>query len=402
MEKPQLWTKNFIINTVINFLIFLGYYLLMVIIVVYAIDHLQASPSQAGLASGIFVVAGLFSRIFSGRLIEQVGRKRFLVIGIVIFSIATLLYYIVDSLALLYVVRVLHGIGWGIATTATATIAAYIIPGERRGEGISYYSMSVTLASAIGPLIGMNLYQFASFHTILVLCTALLVVIFIATGILKVPKVDLTKEQLTSMNQLKFSNFFELKVLKIALISLVVFLSYSSIISFLSSYTKEINLVDAGSFFFMVYSISILISRPITGKLLDLQGENFVMYPSFLLFAIGLIMISQAHNSFILLLSGVFMGFGFGTYASSGQAIAIKLSAPHRMGLATSTFLAIAEMGIGMGPYFLGFIIPKVGFRGLYVGMAGLVIVAMLLYHFVYGRQVENSMHYNDFSIKSF
>lgn len=390
MNKSKLWTKDFMIITMVSFLIFLGYYLLMVIIVIHAMDHLNASASEAGLAAGIFILAALPSRIFTGRMIELVGRKKMLIIGLVIFSIATLLYFKADNLIFLYIVRVLHGIGWGIATTCTLTIAAYIIPNERRGEGISYFSMSISLASSIGPLIGMNLYQHVSFYAILLLCLISLVIILITTSFLKVPRIELTKEQLENMRRFKFSNFFELKVLPIALIAFIVYFSYSSIVSFLSSYVKAINLMEAGSFFFMVYSAAILISRTISGRLFDSKGENFVMYPSFILFAIGLAIVSQAHSGFILLLSGVFMGFGFGTFTSSTQAIAIKLAQNHRKGLATSTFQAIADMGIGIGPSILGFVIPAVGFRGLYVCLSGVVIAAMFLYYFMYVRRVKN------------
>ncbi len=359
----------------------------MVIMVVHAIDHLDASPGQAGLAAGIFILAALPSRIFTGRMIELVGRKKMFIIGLAIFSIATVLYLMADNILFFYIVRVLHGIGWGIATTCTATIVAYIIPNEQRGEGISYYSMSISLASSIGPLIGMNLYQHVSFYSILVLCIISLVIISILTSFLKVPKVKLTKEQIKNMKHFLLGNFLELKVLPIAFVGFVVYFSYSSIVSFLSSYSQAINLIKAGSLFFAVYSASILISRPITGRLFDSKGENFIMYPSFILFTLGLIILSLAHSGFILLLSGVFMGFGFGTFVSSTQAIAIKLAPDHRKGLATSTFQAIADMGIGIGPSILGLFIPVVGFRGLYVFLSGVVIVAMILYYFVYGRK---------------
>lgn len=392
MTKSRLWTKNFIINTIINFLIFLGYYSLMVVIAVYAIDQLKATPSQAGLAAGIFIVAALFSRIFTGRAIEQVGRKKMLYIGLTVFSIATVLYFKATYFPFFMLVRIIHGIGFGISTTSTATIIANIIPHDRRGEGIGFYSLSVTLGSAIGPLIGMNLYQYVSFKAILILCVALLVVIFVQSVFLKIPKAELTVEQLDDMKRLTLNNFFEFKVLPIALIATLVYFSYSSIIGFLSIYTKEINLVGAGSFFFMVYSLSILISRPLIGRLFDSKGENFVMYPAFVLFAIGLVILSQAHQGFILLLSAVFLGIGFGTFASSGQTIAIKVSPAHRMGLATSTFLAIAEMGIGLGPYFLGLLLPVIGFRMLYLIMAIVVIIAMFGYYFVHGRKVKNAV----------
>lgn len=52
--KEALWTKSFVLDTLINFLVFLIYYLLIVIIAVVAKDNLHATASQAGLAVGIY------------------------------------------------------------------------------------------------------------------------------------------------------------------------------------------------------------------------------------------------------------------------------------------------------------------------------------------------------------
>ena len=63
------------------------------------------------------------------------------------------------------------------------------------------------------------------------------------------------------------------------------------------------------------------------------------MYPAILSFAIGMVLLSQAHHGLTLLLSAVFVGLGYGTTQSSAQALAIKRSPAHRIGLATSTFI---------------------------------------------------------------
>lgn len=54
-KKESLWTVPFVLDTVINLLVFLIYYLLMVIIAVVAKDELHASASEAGLAVGIIL-----------------------------------------------------------------------------------------------------------------------------------------------------------------------------------------------------------------------------------------------------------------------------------------------------------------------------------------------------------
>ena len=123
----------------------------MVTIAVYAVAEFDASTSQAGLVTGIFIIGTLFGRLFIGRFIDSIGRKRTLFIGLIFFTLTTILYFVNFGLTFLLINRLVHGIALGVASTATGTIVAQIIPATRRGEGIGYYSMSATLATAIGP-----------------------------------------------------------------------------------------------------------------------------------------------------------------------------------------------------------------------------------------------------------
>jgi MFS family permease len=386
MDKPKLWTKDFLINTTINFFIYLVFYSLLVVIAVYAINTLHASPSEAGLASGIFIVGALLARIFAGRSIEQIGRKKTLYIGLFFFLLTTFAYFGATRLEFLYGIRFLQGLGFGISATAAATIVTGFLPKDRHGEGISYFALSITLATAIGPFFGLYLNQYGNFNLLLGICVMVLIIACIATSFLKVTELELTEEQLVKNKQFSLDNFFEFRVLPIAIVGVFVGVGYSCIASFLAVYTQEINLIPAGSFFFIVYAVVILISRPVAGRLLDKKGQNFVMYPAFVLFAIGLGIISQAHQSSILLLGAVFVGFGFGTFMSSIQAIAVIVSPPHRMGLATSTLFIMLDASMGFGPFVIGFLIPVIGYRGLYLSMAFLVMASMFLYYLVWGR----------------
>ncbi len=89
----------------------------------------------------------------------------------------------------------------------------------------------------------------------------------------------------------------------------------------------------------------------------------------------------------MLLLSGAFIGIGYGTFITSAQAIAVKASPKSRIGLATSTFFMFADFGAGFGPFLLGFLIPLTGYRNLYETMAIVVVAATVLYYFLHGRK---------------
>ncbi|MGM9929743.1 MAG: MFS transporter [Bacillus sp. (in: firmicutes)] len=390
-SKPILWTKDFIIVSAMNFFFTLIFFLLMVTIAVYAVDEFQASTSEAGLVSGIFIIGVLLGRLGAGRFIEQVGTKRLLLMGIICFGITTLLYFGINSLSFLLVNRLLHGVSFGIVSTATGTIVAQIIPNSRRGEGVGFYSLSVSLATAIGPFVGMYLRVNANFPTIFAICFGLVLISFFTSFFLRAPQVSLTKEQMKEMSGFKFSNFIEPRAIPIAFVIMLTGFCYSSVLSFLTFYTMEINLVQSASFFFLVYAIVVLFSRPFTGKWLDTKGPNIIVYPTLTLFAIGMFILSQAHHGIILLLAGAIIGLGFGNFQSSAQALAVKLAPPHRVGLATSTFFIFMDIGFGIGPYILGFLIPITGYRGLYAAMGIIVAFTIILYYFLYGKKAHET-----------
>lgn len=85
MKQTKLWTKDFLIISAENFFAYFTYYILVATITVYATEKFHASPSTAGLAAGIFIIGTLLGRLFAGRSIERVGRKKMLYIGFIFF-----------------------------------------------------------------------------------------------------------------------------------------------------------------------------------------------------------------------------------------------------------------------------------------------------------------------------
>lgn len=387
MSKSKLWTKDFIIISATTFFVALTFYLLMTTMTMYAIQQFNASQSQAGLASGIFVIGALLSRLLAGKYMEIIGRKKILGGSLVLFLIATLLYFLVNNLDILLVVRFIHGAAFGVATTAMPTSIMDIIPLERRGEGISYFSLSPTLATAIGPFLGIFIMQYADFNMMFAVCTGFSVMSIIIMLFAQIPEAGITKEQRKAMKGFARQDFFEKSAIPISMIMLLMGMAYSGILAFLNAYAIEINLTTAASFFFIVYAVFILISRPFTGRLLDAKGDNIVMYPALLLFTLSLVLLSQAESAFILLLAGALVGLGFGTIMSCAQAIATQEAPQHRIGLATATYFFCADLGMGTGPFLIGSIIPGVGFRGMFMTLAVAVFLSIGLYYLVHGKK---------------
>jgi len=187
MNKERLWTKDFIVVSTTNFLIYLVFFLLMVIMASYAVDKYHATTGTGGLVSGIFIIGILIGRLGTGRIIEDVGSRRVLVIGTLLYIITSTLYFAAINLPLLILMRFLHGFAFGVANTATGTIAAQIIPRGRHGEGIGYYSMSQILATALGPYLGIVLSQRVDFKMIFLIASLVAAISFAISFIVSQP-----------------------------------------------------------------------------------------------------------------------------------------------------------------------------------------------------------------------
>jgi MFS family permease len=363
----------------------------MVIIAVIAQNNLHATLGQAGLASGIYIIGTLLARLFIGKKLELIGRKAILRYGALFYLITTIAYLFIPTIPMLYLVRLLNGFGYGTVSTATNAIVTAYIPKSRHGEGINYYGLSTSLAAAIGPFIGMILLNYTDFRFIIVFSIILVLLTTIACFIFPVKNIELSKEHRATLNQWTFDSFIEKKVLFIAFMAFLMGLSYSSVLAFLSSYVKVINLVVISSFFFVVYALVITFTRPFSGKIFDTYGEKYVMYPSYLFLTAGLVLLSLTNSGWMLLVSGGLIGLGYGTFMSNGQAVCLKtVTDNHRIGIALSTYFIGLDLGLGVGPYILGELRSFLSFQEIYLVAGILPIICIILYKFAYrNEQVE-------------
>ncbi|ANZ34627.1 MFS transporter [Staphylococcus carnosus] len=377
-------------NFLVNFFVYLCMYLLIVVIAGYSKTEFHASDSLAGLVTGLFIVGSLIGRFITGKYVNAIGPKKTLLIGIIFLIITQLLYFIEGSLGFLMFTRLINGIATAVATTATGTIAAYITPPERKSEGISMFSLSLVLGTAIGPFFGLLLSSHYSIDILFGLCLVFGVVSLILSFFIniefKTTPIAITEgKKGFSLNQ-----FIALDAVPIAIVILITGLTYSSILTFLKFFAEERDLVTVSSYFFIFYAITSLVTRPVTGRLMDNKNENVVVYPAYVFLFATFVMLYFAHSGWLLLLAGAALGIGYGNLSSLMQAIAIKVTTPEKYGLATSTYFIGIDIGIGFGPSLLGAFTSSITYGQLYGAMAILTVITAILYFLLHGRKVKS------------
>ena len=358
MEK--LWSKDYVLNIVGNLLLFVVFYLLMVYTTKLAITEFNVSVSEAGLASGIFIVGALVARLVISRYMDFIGRKRMLIIAVVIHAICTFGYHFIDGMLFLCTLRFVQGMTYGMASTVIATTVASIVPESRRGEGIGYFTLSITLGSAIGPFLGISLPQINPLYA-LVLCDVLSISLIVLAFILNITEIKVGFRQRVEVKSFRLRTFFEPTATPISIVALLGAIGYSAVMSYIGTYSETIGLLLGGSLFYIAYSIACLIFRPISGVMIDRYGNHVVMVPILFTMILGFVAIALAHSNLVLLLGAVLVGIGYGSIPSAGQTIAVQKVKLNKFSLATSTLYIALDLGNGIGPYILGMVVPIYG-----------------------------------------
>ena len=374
-----LWTKPFVLCLANNLFLFIFYFAQTTILPIYILKELGGNLAQAGLAMTLFMISAIAVRPFSGLIIEKLGIRKTLIVSGIFFSLFSLAYLLADQLTTLFIIRFLHGIWFSILTTVCVPVVNQFIPEQRKGEGMGYYVMSVNLGIVLGPLIGLSLIEYWSYFQITTLLIALVFIGFAFCLMIPIKETENIIQTIPDKKGLVFSDVVEKKALPVAVLAALISFSYASIMSFIAPFAASKNLMAYASLFFVVFAISMMSLRPITGKIYDRKGPQYVIYPALLVFSLGLFLLSQIQTLWGFLLAAVLIGVGFGSAQPCIQTLAIQRAPKHRIGYATSTFYTFYDVGIAVGSLLIGALIATYSYQFAFI-LCSLLTLCSIVY----------------------
>lgn len=154
--KDKLWSPTFVLIIV---LIFVGYMVnqgLNTGTSVY-LSYIGETAALAGIGAAVFSISGGFARLFGGKTIDSKGRAKCIIFGMGMMVVTTIAPVLDYTGAAFVILRILQGIGFGLATTAVMTAAADVLPLSRLNEGIGYSGLGQALATSVGPAFALTL-----------------------------------------------------------------------------------------------------------------------------------------------------------------------------------------------------------------------------------------------------
>lgn len=141
------------------FLVFTGIGLVIPIMPKFMAE-LSISGSTVGLLVAAFSLTQLLFSPQAGRLADSFGRKRMIVIGMIVFALSEALFGLASDPVLLFASRMLGGISAALIMPAVMAYAADVTTKEERAAGMGYINAAITTGFIIGPGIGGYIAEF--------------------------------------------------------------------------------------------------------------------------------------------------------------------------------------------------------------------------------------------------
>lgn len=314
--KEALFTPSFIAVCSANLLFFIASFMMVPVLPIYLLDGLHASKSVVGIILSAYMIGALVMRPLSGFLADQFPRKiLFLVCGI-LFAAQFEGYLLFNALALVGIVRALHGMSFGALSTSAATLAVDVIPIAKLGTGIGLYGMMGSLAMALGPMIGMLVLEAGSYDAVFITAMGCA-----AGGILLGLLVKKQRVTASRGEKISLDRFF-LKKGTYAFIGLVLMaFVYGLLVNYLSVFARERHVMANPGYFFLLMSLGLILSRLFAGGMIDkgyigrliLGGKGTILLASLLFLFVP--------TETVFFGSAVAFGLGFGMMSPSYQTV---------------------------------------------------------------------------------
>ena len=369
--RSKLVNKNFVIAFLMQVLNVTCFSIFGAVIPLWMTDQFGANPAEVGLIVGVAGLSPIIARPFMGYLIDRFGRKRILQVGVLLGGVMSLVFLLAKDPTTIFVVRFIQLIPFVATSTGLVTIATDIIPEDRRGEGLSYFTTSTTLPLAIGPSIGLALYK-VNWQFPFILAGVIGLIGFVASFILTLPKYE------TVAGKFSIKSTFDKRVGIAAIISAIAFLALPTIFSFVALYGEEISInLDRVGFVYMSYAASLLITRVVGARTIDKKDPKISGIGAFIFLICGLIVISFSRSLLGMVIGGFLVGAGAGIILPTLLMMSINM-APTKRGVCNAMVYGGIDIANSVGASIFGVVANMLGrYSPSYLVIAGLELVGL-------------------------
>lgn len=368
----RIWNRQFICIFLANAMLYLGLYMVQTLVTKYA-GTLGATERQIGLVASAFAVTALLIKTVSGTIIDSFRKESVLRFALIFMIIAFAGYSISYSVEAIIAFRLFQGIAQAFTAACYLSLATEFLPADKFGAGIGIFTLAQAASQAVAPAIGLWIERMSSLRVTFLCASIVLALSFFMTfSVRTAPPAQRKKLSLAPWN------IVAREALLPGILQALLVCCNSLINSHLVLYATQLGVENIG-YYFTVYAGSLLITRPLLGRLSDRLGSGRVLAPAMLCFAGSFYLISVARSLPVFLLAGVVGAFGFGAASPVINTLCVKSVTPERRGLASTTSYIGFDLGNLIGPMLASQIITAGGYTSMWRVMPVTIFCALAI-----------------------
>ncbi|MDD2756575.1 MAG: MFS transporter [Methanothrix sp.] len=333
----------------------------------YVMD-LGASYTMLGFIVSVYGAVQLLTQIPIGRLSDQMGRKKILLLGLATFSVLPLFYIYANSADSLLFIRALGGLGASAVWPIAMALIIDQAKAENRGAAMGRYNAAFFSALALGPLIGGMLYDHlglnAPFYLWAILGAASYLLVYL--------RINEPEKKSVMMGSLPSRGNEKL----IAPGYYITFLACSSVVlwagvvggfnfTMLPSYAAGLgfNATDVG-IIYLVYGGSTALFNIYFGRQADRGAKKRLIFTGCLLGALSFAALPLANGMITVTLLFAGLGMGLGMANPAAAALIADTTSASRRGEVYGIFNTARMSGVVIGPLIAGLTADLQGVEG--------------------------------------
>ena len=373
--KPRLVTPAFVALAAATLAFFIAGGLVLPIAPRFADLALNADALGFGVSMGSFSVVSLILRPLVGWSTDRFGRRPLLIGGAIVNVAALALHLVANDLLVFTIARGLLGAGEGFFFVAALAAAADIAPEARRGEAISFLSLSLYLGIAIGPPIAEAIFAAGSYTAVWIAATMVSAVAVVLALLVpeSAPGLSVAPGERPPRGPLIHpAGIFPGIIILLGLWGMAGFLT------FLPLYGPEVGLEGVG-LPLTAYALVVVGLRIIGATWPDRFGAARLSGAALAISAVGLTIIGLAPNTVVLMVGTIVFAAGVAFTMPALLALAVSRVPPTERGTVVGTATVFLDIVFGFAPAVLRFVAEATDFGVTFLVSAGFAAIAAAL-----------------------
>ena len=357
-----MWNKSFICAILGNLMLGLGQTAINPLVATY-MKHLNASAELTGFLTGMYYGVAVIFLPLAGLMMTKFDKRKILICVWLFGATANIGYALFHSIPLFFAFRFLSGVQYSLIGPLMMALAGDHLPKSRLAYGLGVYGLCGAIGASIAPTIGEAILTFGTNlrnegfgFTFVFLFGSVVFLLALIPAFLIAPDIK-SKEDIAGAGAW-YKNMFSKHSMPGGIVMLLIAMPFALINTYLFEFAKEQGILGA-SFFYLVFTIMLAVSRPLSGYFTIRIGLTRMVLPGLVIFSCSMLIIGFSSALWMALIAAAVSAIGYGSAQPSIQAMCIQSEPAIRRGVATTTTYFGYTLGLFLGPYFGGLVYAR-------------------------------------------